>query len=78
MTHHFSVGDEVVIRSSTLNGRHGVVKELQPAFVYRLDVSGVDELLFFSEECLVSPGETQQEQAHLDRSEGRMAPSRVC
>ena len=69
MTHHFSVGDEVVIRSTKFNGRHGVITELQKAFVYRLDVTGVDELLFFSEECLVSPGEMQEEQEHLDRSD---------
>lgn len=73
MAHRFSLGDEVVIRSSTLNGRHGVVTELQAASIYRLDVSGVDRLLFFSEQCLVSPGEAQQEQEHLDRREADMA-----
>lgn len=55
MLYRFHVGDEVVIRSSRFNGRHGIVKELQRAMVYQLEVAGVEELLFFSEQSLEQP-----------------------
>lgn len=66
MVHRFGVGEEVVIRSSTLDGRRGIVKELQAARVYRLHVAEVDRVLLFSEECLFRPDECKDNRHHLN------------
>lgn len=60
MGHHFNVGDEVVIKFGTWTGRHGLVTQLQPAFVCRVEVAGLEGPLFFSEQSLMSADETRE------------------